>query len=88
MSSRTTLRRHAELVDRMADTVGIDLEEKAMAGQIDFDGISDAVLNCVGCTAPEDCEHWLALNAGGSDTAPGICRNSELFATLKAGKRA
>lgn len=87
MASRTTLRRHAALVDRMANTVGIDLEEKAMTGQIDFDGISDAVLNCVGCTAPDACEHWLAQNADGTDNTPALCRNSELFATLKAGKR-
>ncbi|HKL06813.1 MAG TPA: DUF6455 family protein [Roseovarius sp.] len=88
MSSTTTLKRHAGLVDRMANTVGVDLEEKVMQGQLDFDGISDAVLNCVGCTAPDECEHWLALNSSGADSAPGMCRNSELFATLKAGKLA
>ena len=88
MSSNATLKRHAELVDRMANAVGVDLEEKVMAGQLDFDGISDAVFNCVGCTAPDECEHWLALNAKGADNTPALCRNTELFATLKAGKRA
>ncbi len=88
MSSTTTLKRHADLVDRMANAVGVDLEEKAMQGQIDFDGISDAVLNCVGCTAVDACEHWLALTVSEADSAPALCRNNELFATLKAGKRA
>lgn len=87
MSTSITLKRHAELVDRMANALGVDLEEKVMEGKIDFDGISDAVLSCTGCAGPEDCVHWLALNNEGADAPPGMCRNSDLFAALKAGKR-
>jgi hypothetical protein len=88
MTSTTTLKKHAALVDRMATTLGIDLEEKAMQGQIDFDQISDAVMACSGCSNPEDCTHWLDAQEGQANAAPDICRNAELFARLKAGKHA
>jgi hypothetical protein len=88
MTSTTTLKKHAALVDRMANALGIDLEQKAMEGQIDFDQISDAVMACSGCSNPEDCTHWLDAQQGQTDTTPDICRNAELFARLKAGKHA
>ena len=88
MPTTATLKCHADLVDRMANAVGVDLEEKIMQGKIDFDGISDAVLNCVGCTGVPACENWLAAHAAGAETPPEMCRNRDLFALLKAGKRA
>jgi len=88
MTSTNTLKKHAALVDRMATTLGIDLEEKAMQGQIDFDQISDAVMSCTGCANPEDCTHWLEAQDGQADATPAICRNADLFARLKAGKHA
>lgn len=88
MTSTTTLKKHAALVDRMATALGIDLEEKAMQGQIDFDQISEAVMACSGCANPEDCTIWLDAHEGQADATPDICRNTELFARLKAGKHA
>ena len=87
MPASTTLKRHAILVDRMATTLGVDLEEKIMEGKLEFDGLSDAVLACSGCSNPDECEKWLDAQAEGADAAPGICRNTELFERLKAGKR-
>lgn len=88
MTNSKTLKKHAVLVDRMAAALGIDLEEKAMQGQIDFDQISDAVLSCTGCSNPEDCTHWLDAQEGQADAPPDICRNAEVFARLKAGQHA
>ncbi|SHM09478.1 hypothetical protein SAMN05443432_104386 [Roseovarius litoreus] len=88
MPENTTLKRHAALVDRMANTVGIDLEEKLMAGMLDVDTIGDAVLNCTGCSSPGDCERWLDAHSHGADAPPSICRNTELFERLQAGKHA
>ena len=86
MTNSTTLRRHADLVDRMANALGLDLEELMMAGQVQIDTLGDAVLNCSGCTNPEGCEHWLDMQTGAARTAPEICRNVDLFAMLKDGK--
>ncbi|WP_306153832.1 DUF6455 family protein [Roseovarius sp. MMSF_3281] len=88
MTSTSTLKKHAALVDRMASALGVDLERKAMEGQIDFDQISDAVMACTGCSNPEDCTRWLDTQTGPVDTPPDICRNASVFARLKAGKHA
>ena len=88
MTNRLTLRRHTDLVDRMASSLGLDLEEVIMAGQLQFDTLGDAVLNCTGCSNVEGCEHWLAMQDGTAAAAPEMCRNADLFARLKAGKSA
>ena len=86
MSSQEMLKRHADLVDRMAETLGLDLEEAMMRGQMQMDSLGDAVLRCTGCTQPETCESWLQAQNGEVDGAPSYCRNSEMFDLLKAGK--
>ncbi|MRU16241.1 hypothetical protein FDP25_12435 [Roseovarius sp. A21] len=88
MTSTPNFKKHAALVDRMASTLGIDLEQKAMEGQIDFEQISDAVMACTGCSNPEECTHWLDAQEGKAGTTPDICRNAKIFARLKAGKHA
>lgn len=88
MTDQPTLRRHAELVDRMATTLGLDLEELAMAGHLRFDTISDAVFRCTGCSNVEGCEHWLAMQTAVAPEAPDMCRNADLFRLLKDGKSA
>ncbi|MEC3861262.1 DUF6455 family protein [Mesobacterium sp. TK19101] len=82
MQSTKTLRRHAQLVDRMADALGIDLEEEALRGHLTISEIDDAVLRCTGCTNPDSCEHWLDTGPQASDP-PGYCRNAELFGDLR-----
>lgn len=79
----TTLKRHADLMDRMATTLGIDLEEKALRGDLPFDEIADAVIRCTGCTGAGDCEGWLDGHADGAEQTPGYCRNADLFKTLR-----
>ncbi len=88
MQSTRTLKRHADLVDRMANTMGVDLEEKMMAGQLRPGQLGDAVLACTGCANPEACGHWLAAQDGVTEQGPDYCRNTDLFSLLKAGKRA
>jgi hypothetical protein len=83
MQSQKTLKRHAGLVDRMATTLGLDLEEKALRGELSVDEIGDAVLRCTGCTDPGSCEGWLDAHAdSGASEPPGYCRNADLFAEL------
>ena len=87
MTANFTHRRHADLVDRMANTLGVDLEEKIFEGQLQIDTLGDAVLQCTGCRNPEGCERWLAEQKGTADEAPGMCRNADLFDLLKEGRR-
>ena len=88
MASNLTNKRHADLVDRMAHALGVDLEEKIMQGQLQIDTLGDAVLRCTGCTDPEGCERWLAVQEGVAAEGPEMCRNADLFELLKRGKHA
>lgn len=88
MPNTTQLRRHADLVDRMADTVGVDLEEMILRAQLQISTLGDAVLSCTGCTAPGACKKWLAAQESVVERAPDYCRNGDLFETLKSGKSA
>jgi len=82
MFNQFTLKRHAELVDRMAEAVGVDLEEAVLRAEIDIDDISEAVLACTGCADPDGCGQWLERNGTGAAAAPSFCRNRALFETL------
>ena len=75
------LKHHAGLVDRMAGTVGVDLEQAVLDGALRFDAIADAVLRCTGCPDPAHCAGWLARHDT-ADAPPGYCRNAALFAGL------
>ena len=74
---------HADLVNRMANTVGADLEESLMRGQLSGQTLRSAVLRCVGCEGGSECPDWLAAHEAGSEQTPSYCRNSDLFAALK-----
>lgn len=82
MPNRDVLKRHAGLVDQMADTLGVDLEEQTLRGEVSIDDISDAVLNCTGCSNPDHCEGWLAEKQGDAARPPGYCRNVDLLMKL------
>ena len=86
MTTSTTYRRHAELVDRMGDALGIDLEEKTYEGRLGLDSLTDMVLGCTGCADPDGCERWLALQDEIAEHAPAMCRNGDIFELLKQGK--
>jgi hypothetical protein len=77
--------RHAALVDRMAETQGVDLDEEIMRGHLTEDDRTDAVLSCTNCTRPGACGHWLAARETSAvqDAPPEYCRNADLFAFLR-----
>lgn len=85
MLSQDTLKRHAALVDRMADAQGVDLQEAALRGQLTVSQIEDAVLTCAGCAKTGACERWLDAQRGQADAPPSFCRNTALFAELSRG---
>ncbi len=88
MQGKATLKAHADLVDRMAGTVGVDLEQAMMEGLMTFDQLGDAVLSCTECSQPGTCKKWLALQQEVADAAPSYCRNRDMFRRLDAGKHA
>lgn len=85
MHNTTTLKKHAALVDRMAQALDLDLEELALRGDVSISAIEDAVLSCTGCSKPEACQQWLDTKAEAAHATPGYCRNSGMFAALKRG---
>lgn len=86
MPTNQMQKRHIELMERMADALGLDLDEKIMEGQLDIETLDDAVLRCTGCADPAACEHWLGAQEGIAPTTPDTCRNMALFDMLKKGK--
>ena len=87
MPTNKTFRRHAELVDRMAGALGLDLEEVVMRGQLSPDELPEMVMRCTGCATPDGCESWLATGASSneapSEATPYYCRNAGVFDDLK-----
>lgn len=87
MQSTLTLKRHAALVDRMANSLGVDLEQKIIEGKMPVEALGDMILACTGCANPETCVRWLEQDRPEqAEAAPDYCRNRDAFARLRAGK--
>lgn len=86
--TKTTLKKHADLMDRMANTLGVDLEQVMMEGRMTMDQLGDAVLSCTGCASPDNCQHWLGAQTSPADQAPDYCRNADMLIRLRGGKHA
>lgn len=82
MRAGANLKHHAELFDRMAAAVGLDLEQEAVTGTLRFDEIAEAVLRCSRCAGSAACRQWLAEGPGSRAGAPDFCRNRDLLAYL------
>jgi hypothetical protein len=74
--------KHAELVNRMAGTLGVDLAEEMLRGDLPTQDLRATVLNCMGCREAGACETWLAAHPEGADATPGYCRNKERLEAL------
>jgi len=77
MSWMTRLNRHATLVGRMADTIGVDLAEEMQRGNFSPESWRAAVMSCTGCDNPDGCEAWLEAHRDGAEETPGYCRNKD-----------
>lgn len=75
MSVETRIDRHADLVVRMADALGVDLAEEVMRGTVSPEEVRAAFLTCVSCSNPDGCETWLQAQTGIAEAAPDYCRN-------------
>jgi len=87
MTTPQIRQRHADLIERMANALGLDLDERIMQGGLDIESLDDAVLRCTLCSDPEGCEHWVSAQQDEAPAAPEMCRNLALFQALKQGRR-
>lgn len=83
MLEKKTLKHHAALLDRMANALGVDLQDAALSGRVSIDEISDAVLDCTSCPDPTACQAWLDSRPETAGATPGYCRNAELLNALR-----
>jgi hypothetical protein len=77
MTWMTRFDTHADLVNRMSGTLGVDLAEEMLRGRMPPEDLRTTVLTCMGCSAPGACARWLDAHASGSDVAPSYCRNKD-----------
>lgn len=76
------LSRHAGLVGRMADTLGIDFAEALEHGVLTPGGLRGAVINCAGCERTGECAGWLDAHSNGAEATPSYCRNKMVLNAL------
>ncbi|WP_065334485.1 DUF6455 family protein [Tritonibacter mobilis] len=77
------LKTHAALFDKMGKAVGLDLEEEAINGNLQFDEIAEAVLRCTRCACPKTCSCYLGGLTEEVERTPDYCRNADLLGYLK-----
>ncbi|MEZ5685169.1 MAG: DUF6455 family protein [Paracoccaceae bacterium] len=92
MFGARVLNRHAALMNRMADTLGVDLEEALRRGKLSSEHWRDALVSCAGCDDPEGCVHWLGAHQAPEDRSaampppevPDFCNNRLMMERLSA----
>ncbi|WP_343116740.1 DUF6455 family protein [Ostreiculturibacter nitratireducens] len=85
MFGAKAINRHAALMNRMGEELGLYLNEALADGTLPVETWRGAVVRCTGCSDPEDCQRWLADHAEtGAEEAPGYCRNRGLMESLRA----
>ncbi|MBT9384628.1 adenylosuccinate lyase [Pseudooceanicola sp. CBS1P-1] len=77
----TKLDRHADLMGRMADTLGEDVQGRMVHDELSAKIYRQAVLNCMSCGQGERCEKWVQDHQVASE-APRFCRNRDWLKTL------
>lgn len=82
MQGRKTLEDHEILVNRMAGTLGVDLDEAELRGDVTPEFRDEMTLSCTACSDVGGCDRWLGENAK-ADQTPSYCRNSEILAALR-----
>lgn len=86
MAEKHSLEARADLMQRMADTVDVDLGDAVASGRISGADLRAATLRCYYCTAAETCSAWMSAGApGAEDGAPRYCENRLLFDRLPHG---
>lgn len=81
MPGTKTLETHEALMNDMARTLGADLDEAELRGDLPPEERAGMLLSCTGCSDPGGCREWLIAN-GRADEAPEFCRNGDHLQAL------
>lgn len=81
MQGDKTLSEHENLMDRMARTLGADLDAAELRGDLPPEERFSMLLSCTGCSDPRGCSKWLNDHTV-AEAAPGYCRNGDRIADL------
>ncbi|WP_460273970.1 DUF6455 family protein [Celeribacter sp. ULVN23_4] len=84
MTGTKAFETHERLMNRMAQTLGVDFDEKIQRGECDEEQMEFRVHRCIGCSDPQACESFLASHEHGADAAPSYCRNKDDLERLAA----
>lgn len=82
MPGSKTLKEHEALMSRMARTVGTDLDEAELRGDLPPEMRNDMLLRCTGCASPQECERFLDTTEIAEGT-PEYCRNGMVLMALR-----
>lgn len=82
MTWMTRFDRHADLVGRMSETLGVDLAEEALRGTLPPEDLRATILNCMSCSGAGACASWLDAHSSGSEATPSYCRNKARLESL------
>ena len=72
---------HADLMKRMAETVGAELGDAVANHRLSASGHCTAVIRCTTCDASEECPHGMDSHAH-PEGPPAYCRNRGLLERL------
>jgi len=86
MADRDLLKRHAALLDQMAETIGVDLQDAAIRGELRMGELGDAVLDCAQCARSGECISWMESSAKTASQPPEYCLNRAVLVRLAAGR--
>ena len=75
---------HSERMQKMAETIGVDLGQAVLAGKLRNFPISDMVFRCSRCLEKTACEAWVGAHKTGATEVPDFCRNKILLEGLQA----
>lgn len=79
MSYEARFKAHEQLMTRMADANGADLDLAMQTGSLSPESYEAAVHNCTGCSDPDGCKSFLRDERSG---LPNFCRNQDLILRL------
>lgn len=77
--------RRPEAMDRMAETLGLNIGAQYNARLVSRRQLERASERCGNCPDPEGCAIWLDDHPSGARAAPELCPNKALFDHLRAG---
>ena len=76
MSYEARFKVHEQLMSRMADANGADLDLAMQQGDLSPGDYHAAVQKCTGCSDPESCRSFLQDGRSG---IPNFCRNQDMI---------